>query len=72
MAITNAKSTAPVTVPVSASTTNPLAMVMVLYFSWGSITSLNDMLIPRLKSIFTLNYAEAMLVQFPVLFGQAS
>jgi FHS family L-fucose permease-like MFS transporter len=31
---------------------------------WGFLTSLNDILIPHLKSIFDLNYAEVMLVQF--------
>lgn len=40
-----------------------LAMVTTLFFLWGFITVLNDILIPHLKSLFTLNYAEAMLVQ---------
>jgi FHS family L-fucose permease-like MFS transporter len=35
---------------------------------WGFITVLNDVLIPHLKSVFTLNYTEAMLVQF-IFFG---
>ncbi len=39
-------------------------MVTTLFFVWGFLTSLNDILIPHLKSIFSLNYAEAMLVQF--------
>lgn len=38
-------------------------MVMVLFFLWGFITCLNDILIPHLKSLFSLNYAEVMLVQ---------
>ncbi|MGB8771037.1 MAG: sugar MFS transporter [Candidatus Korobacteraceae bacterium] len=42
----------------------PLAMVTTLFFMWGFLTSLNDILIPHLKSIFELNYAEVMLVQF--------
>src|SRR5580692_4544600 len=42
----------------------PLAIVTTLFFMWGFLTSLNDILIPHLKSIFSLNYAEAMLVQF--------
>jgi FHS family L-fucose permease-like MFS transporter len=41
-----------------------LAMVTTLFFMWGFLTSLNDILIPHLKSIFSLNYAEVMLVQF--------
>ncbi len=35
-----------------------------LFFIWGFITCLNDILIPHLKSVFTLNYSQAMLVQF--------
>jgi len=35
-----------------------------LFFIWGFITCLNDILIPHLKSVFTLSYTEAMLVQF--------
>lgn len=35
-----------------------------LFFAFGGITSLNDVLIPKLKSLFSLSYAEAMLVQF--------
>jgi len=31
---------------------------------WGFLTSLNDILIPHLKSIFELNYAKALLIQF--------
>ncbi len=41
-----------------------LAMVTTLFFMWGFLTSLNDILIPHLKSIFELNYAKVMLVQF--------
>ncbi|HEX4037566.1 MAG TPA: sugar MFS transporter [Acidobacteriaceae bacterium] len=40
-----------------------LAMVTTLFFMWGFLTSLNDILIPHLQSIFELNYAEIMLVQ---------
>nr|WP_276537838.1 sugar MFS transporter [Pseudoalteromonas agarivorans] len=35
-----------------------------LFFLWGFITVLNDVLIPRLKGVFDLTYFEAMLVQF--------
>jgi FHS family L-fucose permease-like MFS transporter len=35
-----------------------------LFFMWGFITVLNDILIPYLKNVFNLNYAQAMLVQF--------
>lgn len=35
-----------------------------LFFFWGFITVLNDILIPFLKDSFNLNYTQAMLVQF--------
>jgi FHS family L-fucose permease-like MFS transporter len=35
-----------------------------LFFMWGLITSLNDILIPHLKGAFSLNYVQAMLIQF--------
>ena len=38
--------------------------VMALFFIFGGITSLNDVIIPKLKELFTLNYTQAMLVQF--------
>lgn len=41
-----------------------MAMVTTLFFAWGFLTCLNDILIPHLKSIFDLNYAQVMLVQF--------
>jgi FHS family L-fucose permease-like MFS transporter len=44
--------------------TMPLIIVTVLFFMWGLLTSLNDVLIPHLKSIYTLSYVQAMLVQF--------
>jgi FHS family L-fucose permease-like MFS transporter len=42
----------------------PLAIVSTLFFMWGFLTSLNDILVPHLKAIFDLSYARAMLVQF--------
>ena len=41
-----------------------LTLLTSLFFIWGFITCLNDILIPHLKSVFTLNYTQAMLVQF--------
>ncbi len=35
-----------------------------LFFIWGFITALNDILIPHLKAEFSLSYSQAMLVQF--------
>ena len=40
-----------------------LAVVTTLFFMWGFLTCLNDILIPHLKSIFDLNYARTMLIQ---------
>jgi MFS family permease len=42
----------------------PLAIVTTLFFMWGFLTCLNDILVPHLKSIFDLSYARAMLIQF--------
>ncbi|HET6553679.1 MAG TPA: sugar MFS transporter [Dyella sp.] len=44
----------------------PMAMSVLttIFFMWGFLTVLNDILIPHLKSVFELNYARAMLVQF--------
>jgi FHS family L-fucose permease-like MFS transporter len=39
------------------------AFVFALFFAFGGITSLNDVLIPKLKALFTLSYGEVMLVQ---------
>jgi FHS family L-fucose permease-like MFS transporter len=41
-----------------------LIVLTSLFFMWGLITSLNDILVPHLKGIFTLNYVQAMLIQF--------
>lgn len=41
-----------------------LVVLTSLFFMWGLITSLNDILIPHLKAIFTLTYFQAMLIQF--------
>jgi len=42
----------------------PLTIVTTLFFMWGFLTCLNDILVPHLKSIFDLSYAGVMLVQF--------
>ena len=48
----------------STSYAAPLAIVTTLFFMWGFLTCLNDILVPHLKSIFDLNYRQVMLVQF--------
>ncbi len=42
----------------------PFFIMTSLFFMWGFMTVWNDILIPRFKEAFTLNYFEAMLVQF--------
>ncbi len=44
--------------------TPALAVLTTLFFMWGFITCLNDILIPHLKTVFTLNYTQVMLIQF--------
>lgn len=41
-----------------------LIVLTSLFFIWGFITCLNDILIPHLKAIFDLNYTQVMLIQF--------
>jgi MFS transporter, FHS family, L-fucose permease len=47
-----------------ANYTPALTVLTSLFFMWGFITCLNDILIPHLKSIFDLNYTQSMLIQF--------
>src|SRR5476651_168585 len=42
----------------------PLITLTSLFFMWGFITCMNDVLIPHLKNLFQLSYLQAMLVQF--------
>ena len=44
--------------------TRAMTVTTALFFMVGFLTCLNDVVIPHLKSIFELNYAEALLVQF--------
>jgi len=43
--------------------------VFALFFFFGGITSLNDVLIPKLKGLFSLGYGEVMLVQSAFFIG---
>src|SRR5580698_8189979 len=43
--------------------------VVALFFAWGFATVLNDTLIPKLKGLFELSYAEVMLTQFCFFLG---
>ncbi|MGA7722315.1 MAG: L-fucose:H+ symporter permease [Ignavibacteriaceae bacterium] len=44
--------------------TPELTILTTLFFMWGFLTCLNDILIPHLKAVFSLSYAEVMLIQF--------
>ena len=44
--------------------TPALVVLTSLFFMWGFITCLNDILIPHLKTVFSLNYTQVMLIQF--------
>jgi FHS family L-fucose permease-like MFS transporter len=48
----------------SPNYSRPLAIVTTLFFMWGFLTCLNDILVPHLKAIFDLSFTQVMLVQF--------
>jgi MFS transporter, FHS family, L-fucose permease len=67
MAIVNTNTGTPAasySAPPSSTNVAAMAMVTTLFFFWGFVTVLNDILVPHLKSIFDLNYAKVMLIQF--------
>lgn len=45
-----------------------LAILATVFFMWGFITVLNDILVPHLKAVFELSFAQSMMIQF-VFFG---
>ena len=60
---TSPSSTSSQSAPV-VNTRVAMAVATTFFFMWGFLTCLNDILIPHLKSVFQLNFAQAMLVQF--------
>jgi len=52
-----------------AKYTFPLTIVTALFFMWGLLTSLNDILIPHLKSVYNLTYVQAMMVNLAFFSG---
>jgi len=67
MAIASPNTSAATTVSAPGTEQNygaALATVTTLFFMWGFLTCLNDILVPHLKSIFDLNYTKVMLIQF--------
>jgi FHS family L-fucose permease-like MFS transporter len=63
MAIVNPPASATTTTP-AGKYTGALATVTTLFFMWGFLTALNDILVPHLKPIFDLSYAKVMFIQF--------
>src|SRR5579864_4033800 len=63
MALANSNSPAS-TVSPSSTYKAALAVMTTLFFMWGFVTVLNDVLVPHLKSVFDLSYAKVMLIQF--------
>jgi MFS transporter, FHS family, L-fucose permease len=62
--VSNPREIAPSYSPAPASTNvAAMAMVTTLFFFWGFVTVLNDVLIPHFKSIFSLSYKNVSLVQ---------
>jgi len=61
---TNPKAVTGISADAAANHTRPLTIVATLFFMWGFLTCLNDILVPHLKAIFELSYAKVMLVQF--------
>src|SRR5258708_12075092 len=64
MAITNVQSSVQAASAPRSTNKAALAMMTTLFFMWGFLTVLNDILVPHLKAIFDLNYFRVMLVQF--------
>src|SRR5688572_30811852 len=48
----------------TSSPATAIAVLTTIFFTWGALTSLNDVLIPHLKAVFEMNYAQTMLIQF--------
>src|SRR3982075_2977231 len=64
MSISTPSTTTAVAPTSSSSYRGPLMVVTTLFFMWGFLTCLNDILVPHLKPIFDLNYTRVMLIQF--------
>ncbi len=71
MAIASVGKTATVTSQPASTNTSAMAVVTTLFFMWGFLTCLNDILIPHLKAIFDLDYTQVMLVQLAFFMSYA-
>ena len=63
MANVTMTTTTPVAAETERSYLGPLAIVTTLFFMWGSLTSLNDVLIPYVQHVFKIRIAASMLIQ---------
>jgi FHS family L-fucose permease-like MFS transporter len=59
----NSTTAAAQTASPSASYRGPLTVVTTLFFMWGSLTSLNDVLIPYAQHVFKIKLDASMLIQ---------
>jgi MFS transporter, FHS family, L-fucose permease len=64
MAIANVNSERSTAAAPRATDKKAMSIVTTLFFMWGFLTALNDILVPHLKPIFDLNYTRIMLIQF--------
>jgi len=64
MAVANMQNSAGTNSAPGSSQPVALSVMTTLFFMWGFVTVLNDVLVPHLKSIFDLNYTKVMLIQF--------
>src|SRR5271154_5660561 len=71
MAIASVGKTATTTVQPASTNTKAMVVVTTLFFMWGFLTCLNDILIPHLKAIFDLNYFQVMMVQLAFFMSYA-
>src|SRR5271163_264811 len=71
MAIASVGKAVTVTSQPASTNTSAMAVVTTLFFMWGFLTCLNDILIPHLKAIFDLSYAQVMLVQLAFFMSYA-
>ncbi|HWG68955.1 MAG TPA: sugar MFS transporter [Steroidobacteraceae bacterium] len=46
-----------------------LAVLATVFFMWGFATVLNDILVPHLRAVFSLNYGQSLLIQFAFYLG---
>ena len=64
MATGTETSSAPANTSETSANRTAMAIVTILFFMWGLLTSLNDILVPHIKAVFDLKYVEVMLIQF--------